>query len=137
MATMMTSERKLGNRTGSNAGGRGVSQALRQKIDLLLAENYAYMDSTSFRHKNIEKELFDFEQEPELPLTSWYQPTRDDVLDSSTSAPQLMKSAEERLMFLRFNFCKRKLSRMKTAIAKDGLTRESALEFLQWHRKFE
>src|SRR5579862_3063042 len=102
MATMMTSERKLKNRTGSSAG-RGVSQALRQKIDLLLAENYAYMDSTSFRHKNIEKELFDFEQEPELPLTSWYQPTRDDVLESSTSAPQLMKSAEERLMFLRFN----------------------------------
>jgi RNA polymerase primary sigma factor len=137
MATMMTSERKSGNRTSSNAAGRGVSQALRQKIDLLLAENYAYMDSTSFRHKNIEKELFDFEQEPELPLTSWYQPTRDDVLDSSTSAPQLMKSPEERLMFLRFNFCKRKLSRMKTAIAKDGLTRETAAEFLQWHRKFE
>jgi RNA polymerase primary sigma factor len=140
MATMIANERKTGAkaaRTGA-AQGRTISQALRHKIDLLLAENYAFMDSTSFRQRNIEKELFDFETEPQLPLTSWYQPTRDDVLDSaSSSAPQLMKSAEERLMFLRFNFCKRKLSRLKATIAKDGLTRESALEFLQWHRKFE
>jgi RNA polymerase primary sigma factor len=140
MATMITNEKKQGGRPTRAAAvqGRSVSHALRHKIDLLLAENYAYMDSTEFRHKNIEKELFDFETEPQLPLTSWYQPTRDDVLDSaSSSAPQLMKSAEERLMFLRFNFCKRKLSRLKTAIAKDGLTRETAADFLQWHRKFE
>jgi len=140
MATMIASERKQGGRPTRVAAvqGRSVPHALRHKIDLLLAENYAYMDSSEFRHKNIEKELFDFETEPQLPLTSWYQPTRDDVMDSaSSSAPQLMKSAEERLMFLRFNFCKRKLSRLKTAIAKDGLTRETAAEFLQWHRKFE
>src|SRR5580698_10561932 len=140
MATMTVNERKQGGRAARAAAvqGRSVSQALRHKIDLLLAENYAYMDSSEFRHKNIEKELFDFETEPQLPLTSWYQPTRDDVLDSaSSSAPQLMKSAEERLMFLRFNFCKRKLSRLKATIAKDGLSRELAAEFLQWHRKFE
>jgi len=140
MATMIENQRKQGGPPTRAAAvqGRSVSHALRHKIDLLLAENYAYMDSSEFRRKNIEKELFDFETEPQLPLTSWYQPTRDDVLDSaSSSAPQLMKSAEERLMFLRFNFCKRKLSRLKTTIAKEGLTRETAADFLQWHRKFE
>ena len=114
-----------------------IPREMRERVELLLVENFNYMDSPTFRHKRVEEELFTEDAERELPLTSWYQPTRDDVLDSSTSAPQLMKSPEERLMFLRFNFCKRKLSRLKTAITKDGLTRESALEFLQWHRKFE
>jgi len=101
-------------------------------------ENYAFMDSPIFKQKNIEKELFDFEKEPQLPLTSWYQPTRDEAIDSElTSAPTLMKGAEERVMFLRFNFCKMKLARIKKRIEKDGLTRELAHEFLEWHRKFE
>jgi RNA polymerase sigma factor (sigma-70 family) len=96
------------------------------------------MDTPVFRHKYVEKELFDFDKEPELPLTSWYQPTRDDAVDATTgSTPQLMKAPEERLMFLRFNYSKLKLSRLKKKIEKDGLTRELADEFLEWHRKFE
>src|SRR5262245_4309721 len=100
-----------------------VPRMLRQKVESLLGENYAFMDSPVFRHKNIEKELFDFEKEPELPLTSWYQPTRDEAVDSAAAgAPTLMKAAEERVMFLRFNYAKMKLSRLKKKIEKEGLT---------------
>src|SRR5436305_4245993 len=76
-----------------------VPRQLRARVEPLLAEPYAFMDSPVFRRKHIEDELFSFEQtagnEPKLPLTSWYQPTRDEALDVSvTGAPQLMKGPE-------------------------------------------
>lgn len=56
------------------------------------------MDSTVFRRKYVEKELFAFNFEPELPLTSWYQPTRDYASEAVTAPPQLMNAAEGPLM---------------------------------------
>jgi RNA polymerase primary sigma factor len=113
-----------------------VPSALRQRVEALLNENYAYMDSPQFKQRNIEKELF-ADAEPALPKTSWYQPTREDVLGENTQTPQLMKGAEEKLMFLRFNYAKCKLSKLQKKLQKEPLTRESAEEFLTWHRRFE
>jgi RNA polymerase sigma factor (sigma-70 family) len=111
---------------------------MRGRVIRLLEENYSYMDSNTFRHKHVEAELFTEDAERELPLTSWYQPTRDDVVDSgSVSPPQLMKGPEERLMFLRFNYCKKRLSSLQKQIRQGGLTMTRAREFLDWHRKFE
>jgi RNA polymerase primary sigma factor len=111
---------------------------MRQKVEDLMKESYAFMDSPIFEQKDIEKELFNFEKEPQLPMTSWYQPTRDEALDEAmTGAPQLMKAGEERVMFLRFNFCKRRLSRLQKLIKKSGLTRKRAEDFIEWHRRFE
>jgi len=115
-----------------------IPRSLRQNVEGLLEENYAFMDSPIFRRKNIEAELFDFENEPQLPLVSWYQPTRDEAVDQTISgAPQLMKGPEERLMFLRFNYSKLRLCKLQRLIKKAGLTRKRAEEFLFWHRRFE
>jgi len=117
-----------------------IPRALRSRVEALLAETYAFMDSPIFRRKNIEAELFTFEDdnEPQLPRTSWYQPTRDDMLDTAvTGAPQLMKGDEERMMFLRFNYSKRRLSQLQRQIKQEGLTKQLADEFLEWHRRFE
>jgi len=116
-----------------------IPTGVREKVEALLLETYKFMDSPVYRRKGVEKELFSFESgEPELPLTSWYQPTREETVDQAiTGAPQLMSAAEERLMFYRFNYCKVKLSRLKRAIRAEGMTFELAEEFLEWHRKFE
>src|SRR6476646_11600665 len=115
-----------------------IPRSLRQKVEALLEESYAFMDSPMYRRKNIEAELFDFENEPQLPLVSWYQPTRDEAVDQTMSgAPQLMKGPEERLMFLRFNYSKLRLCKLQKLIKKAGLTRKRAEEFLFWHRRFE
>jgi len=135
MATVLTMNKSERGKVGRQSP---VPRALRQRVETLLLENFAFMDTPVFRHKHVETELFDFDKEPELPLTSWYQPTRDEVLDTAVvGAPQLMKGAEERVMFLRFNYSKLRLSKLKKKIEKDGLTRELADEFLEWHRKFE
>jgi RNA polymerase primary sigma factor len=127
-------------RIPTRTGRERIPRALRQKVEALLAESYDFMDSPIFRQKNIEKQLFDFEDgvEPALPMTAWYQPTRDEALDEAiVGAPQLMKAAEERLMFQRFNFSKRKLCQLQKLIKRDGLTRERAELFVDWHRRFE
>jgi RNA polymerase primary sigma factor len=115
-----------------------VPKALRQKVEALLEESYAFMDSPIYRRKNIESELYDFDREPQLPLVSWYQPTRDEAVDQAMQgAPQLMKGDEERMMFLRFNYAKLRLGKLQREIKKDGLTRKSGEAFLFWHRRFE
>jgi RNA polymerase sigma factor (sigma-70 family) len=131
MATLML-EKKAVTRNAP------VPRALRQQVEDLLVEEYKFMDSPVYRRKGIEKELFTFETEPALPLTSWYQPTRDEGPDQAMKgAPQLMKADEERQMFYRFNYCKLRLARLKRKIRAEGLTVEMAREFLEWHRKFE
>jgi RNA polymerase sigma factor (sigma-70 family) len=128
----------LAARKVNRAVNSPIPRALRQKVEGLLQQSFAFMDSPIFRQKRIEKQLFDFEVEPQLPMTSWYQPTRDEAVDISISgAPQLMKGQEERLMFLRFNYCKLRLSRLQKLIQKDGLTRDRAEEVVEWHRRFE
>src|SRR5687768_17959903 len=115
-----------------------VPRALRARVERLMGENYAYMDSPIFRNRSIEKELFTFEdREPELPLTSWYQPTREDPESPLKGTPQLMKGPEERVMFLRFNYAKLRLSRLKVKIRRQGLNKKLAVQFLEWHRRFE
>jgi RNA polymerase primary sigma factor len=131
MAVELMSKRSATSRKGS------VSKAVAKRVEELLAGNYAYMDSPLFAQKNIEKELFTFDQEPKLPMTSWYQPTREDLEGQHVSTPQLMTAAEEKLMFLRFNFAKRKLTLLQKKVASGGLTPELAEKVLEWHRRFE
>jgi RNA polymerase primary sigma factor len=114
-----------------------VPKRLRAAVEPLLGQSYAFMDSEVFKTKGIEKQLFE-EATPALPMVAWYQPTRDEAVDESiVSPPTLMTAAQERLMFLRFNFSKRKLVVLQKRIQKDGLTRELAEQFADWHRKYE
>lgn len=114
-----------------------VSKAAQDRVTEILAGNYAFMDSPVFKQKNIERELFTFDEEPKLPLTSWYQPTREDLENQKLTTPQLMSAAEERLMFLRFNFAKKKLQQLDKKVRQHGLTAELADQVIEWHRRFE
>jgi RNA polymerase primary sigma factor len=142
--TKKSASKTTNTHTRGNSAGKvkpaTLSKAAAQRAEALLAANYAFMDSPIFRQRGIERELFTFEaeREPELPMTSWYQPTRDD-LDGHANGrtPQLMSASEEKLMFLRFNFAKRKLTLLQKKAKQQGLTRELADEVFEWHRRFE
>ncbi len=115
-----------------------VPKAVVARVEEILAGNYAFMDSPIFKNRNIEKELFTFaDEEPKLPLTSWYQPTREDLESQRVTTPQLMSAAEEKLMFLRFNYAKRKLQSLQKWVAQQGITPELAELVQEWHRRFE
>src|SRR4051812_45256987 len=131
VATMTATRKTIPQRA------KPIPRALREKAEALLEENYAFMDSPTFKQRGIEKQLFDFEVEPQLPLTSWYQPTREEIADQLSGTPQLMKGPEEKLMFLRFNFAKRKLTALQKKAKREGLTKELAEDIVEWHRRFE
>ncbi|HEX8524662.1 MAG TPA: sigma-70 family RNA polymerase sigma factor [Tepidisphaeraceae bacterium] len=114
-----------------------IPREMRERVEALLLEDYSFMDSPVYKQRGIEKELFNFEHEPELPMVSWYQPTREEIADQLSGTPQLMKGPEERLMFLRFNFSKRRLVALQKRAKREGLDRDLAEQFLEWHRRFE
>jgi RNA polymerase sigma factor (sigma-70 family) len=137
MTTEMDTKRQKPIRVAST-GPSAVPRELREQVEALMDENTKFMPSPMFRRKRIEEELFNFEVEPELPRTRWYQPTREETAETSTTgAPQLMSASEERLMFYRYNYCKMQLSRLKRKIRNTGLTLRRAEEFMEWHRKLE
>jgi len=132
---MMTVENTM---AGKFAGGTMVPRRLRQAVKALIDGNYAYMDSPLFKRMSVERELFEMDPEPELPPISWYHPTGAGAADANGMTPQLfMKPDEERLMFLRFNYAKLRLSRLQKEIRLSDLTREKATAFLEWHRRLE
>lgn len=113
---------------------RRIDSALRERAEALLRENYAFMDSESFARPTIEKELFS-EPMPELPRTAWYQPTREEFDSSST--PTLMTAEQEKLMFLRFNYAKKRLIEVQETAAGTGLTADLARRAIEWHKRYE
>ena len=139
MATEMMTKKSAAKKDKPRSGAKPIPKAMLQRVETLLAQNYAFMDSPVFKQRGIEKELFTFEaeQEPELPMTAWYQPTGEDLDGHQNGTPQLMTAAEERLMFLRFNFAKRKLTSLQKKAKQHGITRELVDDVIEWHRRFE
>ena len=129
MATAMT--------TRASKKSAPVSRVLRQRAERILAESYAFMDSPLFKKRSIEQELFAVDPEPELPATAWYQATAEDLDSSTPNTPKLMNASEERLMFLRFNYSKKRLLDIQKKAKKGELTTELAEQAILWHRRFE
>ncbi len=113
-----------------------IPAALRAQAEPLIEKPYPLIDSPLFKKKSTERELFET-PEPPLPRTRWYQPTRDDTLGDNAGTPQLMKPAEEQLMFRRYNFCKYRLAQIQKKVKAEGLTKESAELLVEWDRRQE
>lgn len=114
-----------------------IPRALRQRAEQVLAGTYVPMKSVVFRRKNVEADLFSNNPTPTLPTVTWYQPTREEVAEAVSTAPQLMTPAEERIMFLRFNFAKVRLRQIQRRVAEGGLTRKLADLAVMWHERLE
>ena len=108
-----------------------IPRAMRQRVEAILDESYAFMESTIPPTRTLRRRCSTSSQEPQLPMVSWYQPTRDEAVDQTIAgAPQLMKGDEERTMFLRFNYSKLRLGKLQKLIKKSGLTANAAEEFI-------
>jgi RNA polymerase sigma factor (sigma-70 family) len=116
---------------------QSIAKDLRAKAEKVLEGNHAYIDSVQFKRKNLEAELFS-EDPSALPLVAWYQPTRDESVNGATSGtPQLMSAKEEQVMFLRYNYCKHKLTRLQKQVKAEGLSRDLAQQLVDWDAKCE
>jgi RNA polymerase sigma factor (sigma-70 family) len=112
-----------------------MPRALRHQAEDILNQNFDYMDSQLYHKRGIEKELF-AQGDPQLPEITWYQPTREDSVES-TQVPKLMSAAEERMQFFRFNFSKLRLTQLQRQARKEGLSKELAEEIVAWYGRYE
>ena len=117
-----------------------VPKLLREKALHIYNTEYDFMDSEVFDQKGVERALFEVDEaEKSLPFTTWYQPTRDEAFEGrdDVGQPQLMKPAEEKLMFLRFNYAKRKMGILQRRVYRKGIDKATAREMVEWDRKVE
>jgi RNA polymerase sigma factor (sigma-70 family) len=99
-----------------------------------------FVDHPVFHGKDAARKVFDEAPPIARPDTSWYHP----VMDSATSPRQVKKvgtvlltAAEERALFLQFNYCRFMVHQLKASLEGEDPTLEQAREILEWHRKAE
>jgi len=68
MATMTVTRRRIGTvaTPSKNIAAARIPRELRKQAEQYLALPFAFMDSPIFHQRNVELELYNFEQEPRL-----------------------------------------------------------------------
>lgn len=108
------------------------------KVDAIRSVRYKFQDNPLFTQRGIEESLFTFEAgEPELPSTNWYAPSLSEEMQRDKAGRlEPMSREQEHLMFLRMNYCKRKLAMLERYYRSRPLTRAGARQFCEWHRRY-
>ncbi|MEE9211442.1 MAG: sigma-70 family RNA polymerase sigma factor [Phycisphaeraceae bacterium] len=111
----------------------------------ILADRCDYIDHELFRRPGAEKQIFDDAPPISRPDTSWYHPVMETItegirLAANTSGTVLLTAAEERALFLQFNYCRYRVAKLRAQITGGpdaAVDPQLARSLLHWHRKAE
>ena len=117
---------------------RQLSEKDQATLAHILTDKCDYIDNDAFRKKNAEKVIFDDAPPIQKPDTSWYHPVMENL--SPTRFPKnvgtvLLTAAEERALFLQFNYCRFKVAQLRDKIGNSEVTHKQAAEILEWYYK--
>lgn len=120
--------------------GRRLSDRDQATLKQILTGKYEYVAHPTFELAEAARLIFDEAPPIARPDTSWYHP----VMDSATDARAvrsvgtvILTAAEERALFLQFNYCRFIVVNLRTKIGEGTPTAEQAREILTWHAKAE
>ena len=86
-----------------------LSEAQRALVLEALTVNLDYVRSETFKKASAERELFEDAAVIQAASTSWYHPMVDDeLIAQSAPSSSLLTTAQEKLVFLRYNFARMK-----------------------------
>jgi len=113
----------------------GLSDAQQALVLEALTVNLDYVKSDFFKKPSAQRELFDQAEDIQAASTSWYHPMVDDeLIAQSAPTSSLLTTAQEKQVFLRYNF-----ARMKTQAAvrkfRAGAGRLAAREIALWYKR--
>jgi RNA polymerase primary sigma factor len=111
----------------------GLTEVQRSLVLEALTVNLAYVKSGMFRKVSAERELFEDPQVIPASSTSWYHPLVDDDLTvRSAPSSSRLTAAQEKQLFLRFNFAR---MRAQAAVGKFRLQpgRPAARDVALWY----
>lgn len=120
---------------------RSLSARDRQELKRILREPMDYIDSPAFYEENAEPDIYENAPEIPKPDTSWYHPVMDSLTATSKTPKQstqvLLTAAQERVLFLQFNYARHRIQTIQTELNGHDPSTEQAEELLRWNRKAE
>jgi RNA polymerase sigma factor (sigma-70 family) len=129
-------------------GGRrsGPTQPRRERLSLeeerllqqILAEPMDYIDSKAFYVDDAEDRIYAQAPDVAKPDVTWYRPLMDDLSPSDErslrqTAPLLLTGAEERILFLQYNYARHRVASIQERLGLDQPTEAEARELLHWY----
>ncbi|TVQ31124.1 MAG: sigma-70 family RNA polymerase sigma factor [Phycisphaeraceae bacterium] len=132
-------------RTGASTRPRRAFNSDDERLlQHLLVNEQDYIDNEIFRTPDAERMIYDEAPDIQKPDTSWYHPVMDDLNAprerSDKSSQVLLTAAEERVLFLQFNYARHRVSELQKEIwaSPDRTpTDDQAWEMLRWSRLAE
>ncbi|BAM02456.1 sigma-70 family RNA polymerase sigma factor [Phycisphaera mikurensis] len=116
-----------------------LSAAERATLRELLAGPYEYMEDALYDEPDAEERIFDADVPIGRPSTAWYgqlaYEPRDTPRGSRAEKLPLLTPAEEKVAFLRFNYCRYRAERARLAIEGTHVGLRKGRELLHWHRQ--
>ena len=118
-----------------------LSRNEERTVRMILSKPQDFMDSPEFQKRGALKRIYKEHPEIGQPDVSWYQPLMDDGLGSKADkakAPRkgsalVLTAAQERVLFLKFNFARFSICRIQTKLDGRLPDLETKRELLKWH----
>ena len=128
----------LGPYVGSEL--RPLSSGEESRLNEILSEPMDYIDHAEYHVQGAEERIYGF-AEIERPDVTWYRPLMDDFISArsrGTRSPKsqssiLLTGAQERILFMKYNFARFQVSEIQQTAAGRALTLPEARTVLRWH----
>lgn len=126
-----------GKRRGKANRLSGLSEREKRLLRHVLSEPIDYIDSEEFRKPDAEERIYAEAPDVQKPDVSWYRPLMDDPNPkqdpSRKTGTLLLTAAEERVLFLQYNYARHRVSELQNEIGLSDPTEEQAREILRWY----
>jgi len=121
---------------------QGLSASERRLVEQLLQTPMDYIDSEAFYEDGAEKRIYEDAPAIRRPDVSWYRPLMDDLSSAKNKKNKslnnpgtvLLSGAEERVLFLQYNYARHRVSELQKEIGAAQPTEAQAKELLRWYR---
>jgi len=131
---------RRGASSSSDRGPSGLSSEERRLVERLSTERIDYIPSDEFDRPDAERRIFDDAPDVRRPDVSWYRPLMDDLTavgrsgSKSSKGTVLLTAAEERVLFLKYNYARHRIGKVQDEIGSRQPTEDQARELLHWWR---
>ena len=119
---------------------RPLSSGEEARLNEILSEPMDYIDHAEYHVQGAEERIYGFD-EIERPDVTWYRPLMDDFISArnrGTRSPKsqssiLLTGAQERILFMKYNFARFQVSEIQQKAAGRALTLGEARTVLRWY----
>lgn len=127
-------------RAAGKAARSSLSPADERLLRQILSEPMDYIDSEEFRKPGAEARIYEEAPDIQRPDVSWYRPLMDDLSPPKArslknTSTVLLTGAEERVLFLQYNYARFRVSELQIEVGTGEPTPEQARDILYWYRR--